>query len=286
VLADRNAPAANTLQYFEMMGSRALIAGEWKAVCKHIPGADFETEAWELYHLAEDASECNDLAERDSEMLAKLIELWWSEADRHGVLPLDDRGIELFGARFRDRSPHPLSRRYVYRPPMSPIPAQAAAAIGGRGFDLTARITRAAGDDGVLWATGTENSGISVFIQHDRLVVDYNAFDRHTVVESDVQVPAGDTEVTARFRRTNGMAGEIELAIDGVDVGRAELSLYMRVISSVGSSVGYDHGSAVSPRYHAPFAFAGTLHDVEFQLVNAPSVGTAEAISRAEMSRQ
>ena len=60
---------------------------------------------------------------------------------------------------------------------MSPIPGQAAAAIGGRSFDLTARITRAAGDDGVLFATGTENSGIAVFVQDDRLVVDYNAFD-------------------------------------------------------------------------------------------------------------
>ena len=60
----------------------------------------------------------------------------------------------------------------------------------------------------------------------------------------------------------------------------------MRVISSVGSSVGYDHGSAVSPRYQAPFAFAGTLHEVEFQLVTAPSAGTTEAVSRSEMSRQ
>ena len=102
---------------------------------------------------------------------------WWAEAERHGVLPLDDRMIELFGARFRDGSPHPSGRRYRYRPPMSPIPNQASAAIGGRSFDLTARVTRQAGDEGVLYATGTENSGISVFVQGDRFVVDYNAFD-------------------------------------------------------------------------------------------------------------
>ena len=41
----------------------------------------------------------------------------------------------------------------------------------------------------MLWATGTENSGISMFVQDDRLVVDYNAFDDHTVVESGVAVP-------------------------------------------------------------------------------------------------
>lgn len=286
VLADSEAPASNTLQYFEMAGSRALVAGEWKAVCKHNPGADFDDEPWELYHLAEDASECNDLAEAHPDKLVELIGLWWTEAERHGVLPLDDRGIELFRARFRDRSPHPESRRYLYRPPMSPIPGQAAASIGGRSFDLTARVKRDAGDAGVLWATGTENSGISVFIQNDRLVVDYNAFDDHTVVESDVEVPAGDSVLTVRFRRADGMAGQIEVAIDGVAAGEAQLPLFMRMISSVGSSVGYDHGSAVSPRYPAPFAFAGTLHEVEIKLVSRPESGTTEAAARAAMSQQ
>ena len=76
------------------------------------------------------------------EKLAELVALWWKEAEAHGVLPLDDRGIELFGARFRDHSPHPSNRRYVYRPPMSPLPGQASAAIGGRAFDLTATVTR------------------------------------------------------------------------------------------------------------------------------------------------
>ncbi len=144
-LADPGAAATNTLQYFEMTGSRALVAIQsgrhWKAVCRHIAGADYDTEQWELYDLAADASECNDLAATQPDKLQELIGLWWTEAARHNVLPLDDRLIELFGARFRDRSPHPPSRRYVYRPPMSPIPAQAAAAIGGRNFDLTARRT-------------------------------------------------------------------------------------------------------------------------------------------------
>ena len=141
--------------------------------------------------------------------LAELIDQWWQRAEIHGVLPLDDRMIELFGARFRDRSPHPADRRYVYRPPMSPIPAQASAAIGGRSFDLTARVTRAAGQEGVLWATGTENSGISVFVQDDRLVVDYNAFDDHTILSSDVEVPVGDSMLTARFRRGEQEGGSV-----------------------------------------------------------------------------
>ena len=290
VLADPAAPPTNTLQCFEMTGSRALIADQgrrvWKAVCRHISHADYDTEPWELYDLGADASECDDLAESHPDKLHELIGLWWVEAERHQVLPLDDRLIELFGARFRERSPHPPSRRYVYRPPMSPIPAPATAAIGGRNFDLVARVTRDRGEDGVLWAIGTENSGISVFVQHDKLVVDYNAFDAHTVVESVVEVPIGDSTLAARFRRGDASAGWIEIAIDDVECGRAETALFMRMISSVGSSVGYDHGSAVSPRYSAPFRFAGLLHEVVIEVAQPQAGGAAEAQARAEMSRQ
>ncbi|MEO6571830.1 MAG: arylsulfatase [Ilumatobacteraceae bacterium] len=286
VLSDPSKPATNTLQYFEMAGSRALVADGWKAVCKHQPGADFDAESWELYDLSTDASECDDLAAAEPDRLAGLIELWWQEAERHGVLPLDDRGIELFGARFRDRSPHPTDRRYVYRPPMSPIPAQASAAVGGRSFDLTARITRVAGDEGVLWATGTQNSGITVFVQADRLVVDYNAFDDHTIVESDLEGPIGDSSVTARFRRGDGRSGSIDLLVDSRVAGHADIGMYMRMISSVGASIGHDHGSAVSARYAAPFPFSGTLHEVVVQLVAKQDPDASAAEAAAEMSRQ
>ncbi|MFN3215773.1 MAG: arylsulfatase [Acidimicrobiales bacterium] len=286
VLDDADAPASNRLQYFEMAGSRALIADGWKAVCRHQPGADYATEQWELYHLAEDRSECRDLAVAEPDRLESLVALWWAEAERHGVLPLDDRTIELFGARFRDRSPHPTGRRYVYRPPMSPIPAQASAAIGGRSFDLTARMTRTAGDEGVLFATGTENAGISVFVQDDRLVVDYNAFDHHTVVESDARLGEGEVTVGARFRRLDGRAGSIELIVDGAVAATSTVPLYMRMISSVGTSIGYDHGSAVSTRYDAPFVCTANLHEVVIELVARAAPDTAAAEARTQMSRQ
>jgi arylsulfatase A-like enzyme len=286
ILDNEDEPASNTIQYFEMAGSRALVAGDWKAVCKHTPGVDYDNEPWELYHLVSDWSECSDLSSERPEKLAELQDLWWAEAERHGVLPLDDRMIELFGARFRGHSPHPENRRYTYRPPMSPLPAQAGAAVGGRSFDLVARVTRGSGEDGVLYATGTENSGISVFVQNDRLVVDYNAFDEHSIVESDIVVPDGDSTLTARFRRSDGRAGSVSLAIDGVAAGQIKLPLYMRMISSVGGSIGYDHGSAVSTRYVSPFEFAGILHDVIIQLVAKQDPDAERAAARAEMSRQ
>ena len=84
---------------------------------------------------------------------------------------------------------------------MSPIPGQASAAIGGRSFDLTATITRKKNDHGVLFSTGTENSGISIFIQNERLVVDYNAFDDHSVVTSNIEIPTGYSTLRPQFQR-------------------------------------------------------------------------------------
>lgn len=289
-LADASAPASNTLQYFEMAGSRALVAGDgddlWKAVCKHDKGADYDTEPWELYHLSADWSECNDLADAEPERLEALKELWWEEAERHGVLPLDDRMFELFGARFRDNSPHPADRRYVYRPPMSPMPGQAAASIGGSSFDLTARVTREVGEGGVIYATGTENSGLSIFVQNDKLVADYNAFDDHTVLESEIEVPVGGSELVLAIRRTGARTGTMALLVDGTLAGTTDLPLFMSMMSSVGPSVGYDHGSPVSPRYEAPFAFEGTLHEVVIQLLSRKDVEAQRAEAAAEMSRQ
>ena len=286
ILADSEAPATNTLQYFEQNGSRALVAGEWKAVCKHEAGADFDTEPWELYHLADDMSECVNLADEQPEKLDELIEFWWSEAERNGVLPIDERGLELFGARFRDRSPHPANRRYVYRPPMSPVTAQASAAVGGRSWELTARISSDASSEGVLWATGNINSGMSIFIQNNRLVVDYNAFDDHTIVESEMEIPEGDSILTVTFRRGEGRAGSFELKVNDTPSGRADLPLYMRMVSSIGQSIGSDHGSQVSTRYSGAFPFTGTLHEIVIQLLSRGAPGTKEAVARTENARQ
>jgi arylsulfatase len=255
-------------------------------VCKHDKGADYDTEPWELYRLSEDWSECNDLAEAQPEKLAALQELWWEEAERHGVLPIDDRMRELFGARFRDNSPHPADRRYVYRPPMSPMPSQAAASIGGSSFDLTAWVTLEPGEGGVIYATGTENSGLSIFVQNDRLVVDYNAFDDHTILESEIEVPVGAAELVLAVRRNGKRTGTMALFVDGAPAGSVDLPLFMSMISSVGPSVGYDHGSAVSTRYESPFAFEGALHEVVIQLLSRKDVEAQQAEAAAEMSRQ
>jgi arylsulfatase len=281
-----DAPSPKAAQYYEMMGHRAIQADGWKAVTRHQAGVPFEDDTWELYHVAEDRSECHDLAADEPERLAALVERWWREAEEHGVLPLDDRTVELFGARFRDRSPHREDRRYTYRPPMSPLPPQVGAALGGRSWDLDAQIDRPAGASGVLYATGTENSGLSVFVQDDRLVFDYNCFGDHHVVESSRPVPTGPSTVGVRFRRRDSDTGAATLVVDGAECGSVEIPFVMRIISSLGPSVGFDHGSQVSDRYDGPFPFEGVLERVDIQLVSGRPVDASAAEARATMSRQ
>ncbi len=276
------------LQYFEMMGHRAVYADGWKAVTRHQPGVSFDDDEWELYDLEADRSECTNLAAEKPDKVAELVRLWWREAEEHGVLPLDDRTVELFGARFRDGSPHAADRRYTYRPPLSPLPAQVSAALGGRSWDLSATIERPPGAGGVLYASGNENSGLSLFIQRDRLVFDYNCFGDHHTAESDREVPAGASVVGVRFRRAPE-GGDATLVIDGRDVGTVHVPFVMRMISSLGASVGYDHGSPVSQRYHGENPFTGTLAQVDIALVPAGRLerdDDAATDERATMARQ
>ena len=286
---DRTAPTRKTVQYYEMHGHRAIYADGWKAVTRHEMGKSFDDDRWELYHVASDLSEVHDLADRHPDKLRELIDLWWIEAEREGVLPLDDRGIELMGIRFAEHSPHPVSRVYRYRPPMSPLPAQAAPAIGGRSWDMTAHVVRQARQNGVLYASGTENSGISFFVDSERLVFDYNIFGDHHVVESSIPVPVGESTLTVRFRR-EGKAGRATILIDDQAVGEMEVPFAMRTMSSVGPSVGYDHGSPVAAAYadrRDGYPFEGELTELLVSVVSRTHDSDAAAAEgRATMGRQ
>jgi arylsulfatase len=153
-----DAPTRKDVQYFEMGGHRGLWQDGWKAVTRHTQNVPYDEDTWELYNVAEDFSECNDLAAAEPERLKAMVDRWWVEAEAHGVLPLDDRMVELFASRYADNTVHPLSRHYVYRPPMAQLPAQVGAGLGGRAWTMTARVSRAAGEGGVLFATGTSNA--------------------------------------------------------------------------------------------------------------------------------
>ena len=139
----------------------------------------------------------------------------------------------------------------------------------------------------MILATGTENSGLSLFVQNDRLLFDYNCFGEHHVVVSTRPVPDGASKVGVQFRRGPGKGGDATLVIDEEPCGSVTLPFVMRIISSIGPSVGFDHGSPVSERYAGAFPFAGRIDRVDIQLVSTRGeAGNAIADERATMARQ
>ncbi|HEV8003069.1 MAG TPA: sulfatase-like hydrolase/transferase [Planctomycetaceae bacterium] len=88
-------------QYFEMLGSRALYHDGWVAAAFHgrIPwdvfplsgNVDVDDEPWELYNIDNDFSEATDLAKSNPKQLRALQAMFWIEAGKYQVLPIDDR---------------------------------------------------------------------------------------------------------------------------------------------------------------------------------------------------
>ena len=87
------------VQYYEMVGNRGIWADGWKAVADHAinPTLDFSKDAWELFHTDVDFSESNNLAKQYPEKLRELIDLWWHEAGKYGVLPLAESHLKKGG---------------------------------------------------------------------------------------------------------------------------------------------------------------------------------------------
>ncbi len=88
-----------------------------------------------------------------------------------------------------------------------------------------------------------------------------------------------------RFHRS-GNGATATLVVDDQPVGSTEIPFAMRVITSVGSSVGHDHGMPVSDRYDDAFPFEGVLHAVDIQLLSPSGQKERAAEGRSAMGRQ
>ncbi|AXB75857.1 arylsulfatase [Novosphingobium sp. P6W] len=82
------APAARTVQYFELRGNRAITQGKWRALAIHPRDDDFEKDVWQLYDTDADPSENHDLAAQMPAKVKELKALWWSEARKYSNPPL------------------------------------------------------------------------------------------------------------------------------------------------------------------------------------------------------
>ncbi len=286
--ANRDVPSRKRSQYFEMYGSRAIWADGWKAVAFHPPGKPFDEDRWELYHLDTDFSETRDLAKQEPERLARMIELWWTEAGRYGVLPLDDRRAQLWAPTPRTRTPR-NRERYVMYPPVAHLSGEVAPSLGNRSFTVTAEVERPHADtQGVLFALGSGHNGIAFYVLGDRLVFDYNLFAAHHKAISDRPIPMGTSTLKVVFEKL-GEQGRATIFIDGAACGQVEVPRVLRMISSYGMDAGRDSGSAVSDDYQAPFDFQGRIQRLVFEMPKRPRRDEQQARAAqqaADLSRQ
>ena len=293
-IADAAAPSKASPQYFEMFGHRGLWRDGWKAVAYHPPGTPFENDKWELFHLDRDFSEVDDLAAKEPDRLAEMIKTWWSEAERHQVLPLDDR----FGPRFAENAARfqGARTRFVFHAGMGHVPTDVAPDVRSRSYTIEADVEIGdGGAQGVLISHGDATSGYSLYIKDGFLVHDLNIGGRHEIVTSAAKIPGGARRLGVRVERLVRDAAPAKgartgvsaytLLIDGEAAGTLQTRLgFHNLISWSGLDIGRDRGSPVS-HYDAPFEFTGRLLRVTVAMHDDQKLD-GEEVGNTEMARQ
>src|SRR5215510_5203592 len=143
---DATAKERRVTQYFEMGANRGLYHNGWTASALSFPpwepnrsGFDPDKQKWELYNIDEDFSQANDLAAANPQKLREMQDLWWVEAARYNVLPLDWRAVERLNAELMGR-PDLAGKRttFTYYPGQTALPNDAAPRILNKSWTLTA----------------------------------------------------------------------------------------------------------------------------------------------------
>lgn len=263
-LVDPEAETGKYIQYYEMVGNRALWYNGWKATAYHPPesGGDFTNDTWELYNTDEDFSEVRDLASEYPQKLQEMIDLWFNEAGKYQVLPLDDRQK----ARFQ---PAPKTGVFTYYPGSEKIVEPELPDTLNHSYKITAYVDiPEAGAEGVLFSIGGRFGGLSLFVMDGHLVYDYNFVGmRHYTLSSTSEVPVGPSVLTMAFDLTGSHRGISTLYIDGQEEGSAEVVTQpSRYSFEEGLEIGKDPQTPVSERYESPFAFKGTLEKVVLEV--------------------
>jgi arylsulfatase len=315
---DLEAESKHHTQYFEMFGHRSLYHDGWRAVCP-VPGTSFkeagagfgeipmteellrklDATGWELYHVAEDPAETTNLAAKHRDELIEMIAMWYTEAGKYNVLPIDSRGT----ARFGDERPQLAAARetYVYYPRTQSVPENVAVKVLNRAHSFTADVEiPKSGAEGVLICHGGSAGGYTFFVQDDKLhYVHQYVGSQEFHVESTSKVPKGKAELRFEFTPTGkpniakglGAPGEVQFFINGKPAGKINLAKTIPLLVSLGEGlcVGRDPGSATSERYGPPFEFTGTIFKVTADVSGKALHSAAEekdASAKVAMARQ
>ena len=210
-------------------------------------------------------SELDDLADADPERLRSMIDLWWQEARRYQVLPLDNRIIEALLDPRHGPDPDRLSQRVW--PHGAPIPENRVVSVRNRGHSLTARVVVSPGGaEGVLVAMGTVLGGWSFHLLGGRLrYVNNFVGAARDVITGSRPVPEGPHTLVFRYDTDGSFSGRGKLFVDGELVGEGDIArvpLARYNLTGGGLTCGWEQGPAVGDGYVAPFRFTGRLEDV------------------------
>ena len=273
---EAKAPTRKKVQYYEMLGSRAIWAGGWKAVAWHEKGAPWESDKWELYHSDADFTESNDLAARYPAKLAELVSLWQSEAEKYGVLPLDDRRYERAADPTRPVAGLPKNR-YVFYPGTSILHPLAAPQVMGREHTVTAQVEIPAdGAQGVLACSGGEFGGWTLFLKDNRFHYAHNYLKlSEAKISSPDPIPPGRHTLAIHFKpvekhqKPDYSVSDATLWVDGVKVAEGKgirMAGQYSAMTGFGLLIGRNSGTPVSRDYKAPFPFTGKLDKVTIEM--------------------
>lgn len=259
--ADAAATTSRNTQLWETFGHRAIWHDGWRAVTLHESGSDYEGERWMLYDTTSDFSEARDVAELHPERVRELERLWWTEAEKYQVLPLDDRTmVELLEL----RTPRGLMSRsqIVLRQQSGHVPYFSAVTGSDRSMRVTAKLRgRRTGDEGVLLSSGSAQGGYTLYILDDRLVFEHLMLGERVVCAANLAAPLGDVGVGFLLQRKEGRSAELTLLHGDAVVGRAIIPRVSATLSFWGLDVGRDRGIAVSDSYPGEFPFPQTALD-------------------------
>jgi arylsulfatase A-like enzyme len=274
------AAARHTTQYYEMLGNQGIYRDGWLANTApdhfpwqrkgHAAPVDY---AWELYDLNRDFAQAHNIAAEHPEKLRELQALFWSEAEKNQVLPLDNR---LNMARFMagEHPQRPQSGKYVYWGKSISLPAATAAPLLHNSFAITADlVVPENGGNGVIVALGSKFGGWSFYLQDGKPVALMAAtqLPNDTFrVASDTALPAGPVQLRYDFDFDGGFnaGGTLRISIDGREVAQGRIARTLSKLPEMTDTfdVGFDADTQVSADYANGGHLDAEVSKVEVQI--------------------
>jgi arylsulfatase len=288
--ANANAPTRHTTQYFEMLGNRAIYHDGWVAATTPVtlpwelssaaPPDVITGYKWELYNVQEDPTESNDFAARMPDKLKQMQDLFYSEAKKYDVLPLDNSTL----ARWNTPRPSLTAGQtvFAYSGELTGVPASAAPSILNKSYTITAEVEiPEGGAEGMIVTQGGRFGGYGLFLSkgeagfdRGKVVFLYNLLDLKRTMWEGPELKAGKHTVVFDFKSDGpglGKGGTGVLSVDGEVVAKNSLehSTPITFPEDETFDVGQDTRTPVAVleyRYDVPFKFTGKINKLTLKL--------------------